>query len=323
MEFESTCISLNLTFFPALQPIMLSLTLLGSVDFFLLLMPAVYWCYDRRLGMRLALILIISQGLNEILKVVFHSPRPYWISPDLEVHGAYGSFGIPSGHAQDAACVWGMLAIHACRARTIGAALLLILLIGISRIYLHAHYAIDVVAGWAFGILILLGFVFLEQPVSRWLSRQGSAKLILVSLAASLCLLVLYTLALASLNGWQMPVEWGANALAATGAAIDPLSPESILEASGMIFGIAIGYALLAQRGGFGIGGSFIKRSMRYMLGMALLMLIWYGIGEIRQDQSQTAFYALSYLRAVLAGAWVAGLAPLLFVRMGLADEGK
>jgi len=321
MELSLTCISLTFASFPALLPLMLPITLLGSVDFFLLLLPAVYWCYDRHLGIRLALILIISQGLNEVLKVVFHSPRPYWITPGIAVQGSYGNFGIPSGHAQDAVCVWGMLAIHARRARAFIAALFLILLIGISRIYLHAHYAIDVVAGWAFGSLILLSFIFLEQPVSNWLSRQGSVKQILVSLTASLCLPALYALALASLHGWQMPADWSTNALAATGTAIDPFSPENILEASGMIFGIALGYVMLAQRGGFRVDGSLIKRSARYILGMALLVLIWYGLGYTRNGQTLMIFYALSYLRAMLAGAYVAGLAPMLFAYIGLADE--
>jgi membrane-associated phospholipid phosphatase len=66
---------------------MLFATFLGSIEFFLLLLPAVYWCYDRRLVMRLALILIFSQGLNEILKVAFHSPRPYWVSPQYRGPG--------------------------------------------------------------------------------------------------------------------------------------------------------------------------------------------------------------------------------------------
>lgn len=321
MDFGLTYIFLPS--YPALLHLMLFASFLGSIDFFLLLLPAVYWCYDRRLGMRLALILIFSQGLNEILKVAFHSPRPYWVSPNIEVQGAYGNFGIPSGHAQDAVCVWGMLALHARRTWTSAAALILILLIGLSRVYLNAHFPIDVIAGWAFGALLLLAFICLESPVSKWLSRHRPIVQILISFIASLCLPALFALAVASVHGWQMPADWSANALAITGVAIDPFSPEDILEASGMIFGIALGYFMLAQRGGFRVDGSFVKRLMRYFLGMALMVLIWYGLGEIRHDQAAIIFYALSYIRALLAGAWVAGLAPLLFTRIGLAEAGN
>jgi membrane-associated phospholipid phosphatase len=309
VEMDSGLPLISFSSHPALLPFMLFATFLGSIEFFLLLLPAVYWCYDRRLGMRLALILILSQGLNQILKVAFHSPRPYWVSPNIEVQGAYGNFGIPSGHAQDAVCVWGLLALHARRAWTSAAALILILLIGLSRVYLNAHFPIDVVAGWAFGALLLLAFICLESPVSKWLSRRDPTAQILIAFIASLCLPALYALAMASLHGWQMPADWSANALVITGMAIDPFSPEDILEASGMILGIGLGYSALARRGGFRVGGSFVKRLMQYILGMALLVLIWYGLGGIRHDQASIIFYALSYLRALLAGAWVAGLA--------------
>ncbi len=305
---------------PVLLPLMLFFSFLGSIEFFLLFLPAVYWCYDRSLGMRLALILIFSQGLNEILKVAFHSPRPYWISPDINVLSTYDNFGLPSGHAQDAVCVWGMFAFYAGRVWTWALALILILLIGLSRIYLNAHFPIDVVAGWAFGALILLAFLCLESPVSTRLQRLGSERQILVSFLASLCLLALYALSRASLGSWQMPAAWNANALAVTGVAINPFSPEGIMEASGMIFGIGLGYVLLKRRGGFAAGGPLEKRLLRYALGMVLLALIWYGLGEVGHDQEPMVFYALSYLRALLAGAWVAGGAPLAFMRLGLAD---
>lgn len=266
------------------------------------------------------MIFIFSQGINEILKVAFHSPRPYWVSPGINVLSTYGSFGLPSGHAQDAVCVWGMLAFHVRRAWAFAAALMLILLIGLSRIYLNTHFPIDVVAGWAFGVIILLAFLSLESPVSTRLQRLGSERQILVSFLASLCLLELYALAQASLGSWQMPAAWNANALAATGVAIDPFSPEGIMEASGMIFGIGLGYVLQKKRGGFAAGGPLDKRLLRYALGMVLLALIWYGLGEVGHDQDAMVFCALSYLRALLAGAWVAGGAPLAFKRLGLAD---
>jgi membrane-associated phospholipid phosphatase len=305
---------------PSLLPFMLFFSFLGSIEFFLLFMPAVYWCYDRRLGMRLALILIFSQGLNEILKVAFHSPRPYWVSPDIKVMSTYDNFGMPSGHAQDSVCVWGMLAFHVGRAWAFAAALMLILLIGLSRIYLNAHFPIDVIAGWAFGALILLAFLRLDSPVSERLQRLGYGKQILVSFLASLCLPALYAVAMASLGSWQVPAAWNANALAATGAAINPINPKGIVEASGMIFGIGLGYVLQKRRGGFAAGGPLDKRLLRYALGMVLLAFVWYGLGEVGHDRRSLVFYALSYLRALLAGAWVAGGAPLAFVRLGLAD---
>ncbi len=305
---------------PDLSSLMLFASFLGSIDLFLLILPAVYWCYDPRLGIRLALILIFSQGLNEILKMAFHSPRPYWISPGVNVLGSYGNFGLPSGHAQDSVCAWGMLAFHARRAWASIAALILILLIGISRVYLNAHFPIDVIAGWAFGALILLAFLGLESPVSKRLQRIGSRGQILASFLTSLCMLALYAVALASIDNWQMPASWADNALAITGIAIDPFSPEEVVEASGMVFGVGLGYALLQRRGGFKAGGRLGMRFLRYLLGMVLLGVIWYGAGEVLHDSSPLVPYALFYLRALLASAFAVGVAPLIFVILGLAD---
>src|SRR5512143_2808592 len=83
---------------------------LGSADFFFLVLPAVYWCIDSRLGIRVGLILLASVSLNELSKLALHEPRPYWISTQVRAFAADPSFGIPSGHAQNGVAVWGMLA---------------------------------------------------------------------------------------------------------------------------------------------------------------------------------------------------------------------
>jgi PAP2 superfamily. len=92
-----------------------ALSFLGSELFFLLLVPLVYWTIDARAGMRIGLILLISTGVNTLLKLVFADPRPYWYSDRVLAYAAESSFGLPSGHSQISASVWGMLAIAARR----------------------------------------------------------------------------------------------------------------------------------------------------------------------------------------------------------------
>lgn len=52
------------------------LTFLGDQDFFLIALPLVYWCWNRRLGVWLGVMLVLSFQIALLLKVVFHSPRP-------------------------------------------------------------------------------------------------------------------------------------------------------------------------------------------------------------------------------------------------------
>jgi len=108
-------------------------TFLGSEEFFLVILPALYWSIDAGLGMRVGTILLFNSGLNETLKLLFHTPRPYWYSPQVKSMTAESAFGLPSGHAQKAIGVWGMLAAHIKRPWAWPVAIGIILMIGLSR----------------------------------------------------------------------------------------------------------------------------------------------------------------------------------------------
>ncbi|MBN1235623.1 MAG: phosphatase PAP2 family protein [Methanotrichaceae archaeon] len=298
-------------------PVMKLASLLGTKEFFLLLLPAVYWCYSAALGFRLGLILTISYGFNVILKVLWHSPRPYWVSREVEVWAREPSFGLPSGHAQIAVSFWGLLACRLHSSRAWVAAILLSLFIGLSRIYLGVHFPQDVIAGWIAGGLLLCAFLYGESHLRESLSRQSLMMQILISLAASLAMLGFFALSRSILADWQMPELWAAYSLAEAAASVDPLSAKDALQAAGLLFGVASGYALLQQQGGYCAEGPARQKLLRYLLGMAGLVIIWYGLGAI-----SSFAWAVSYLRAVLAGLWVAFVAPLCFQKAGLAEKG-
>lgn len=89
--------------------------------------------------------------LNRLLKAWFHRDRP------LHEHGFAMADGwsFPSGHSSGAVAVYGMLAYLACRVSPpawrlpiVLAALLVVLLVGYSRVVLQVHYASDVLAGF-------------------------------------------------------------------------------------------------------------------------------------------------------------------------------
>lgn len=78
------------------------------------------------------------------------------------------SFAFPSGHAGNSMIVYVLLALVLCapqwRRRAVLAAVLLSVLIGISRVLLGVHWPSDVVGGWAFGIAwVILAARILEQ----------------------------------------------------------------------------------------------------------------------------------------------------------------
>jgi membrane-associated phospholipid phosphatase len=78
---------------------------LGSAEFMLLSMPFLYWCWDAKQGFMIGLMLVTSHGLNAVLKIALHSPRPCWVDPNVQAWSTEPSFGMPSGHSQNAVSI--------------------------------------------------------------------------------------------------------------------------------------------------------------------------------------------------------------------------
>jgi len=153
---------------PALDAFFQGVTFLGNAEFYLLLAPIFIWSVNYRLGARLGILLLLSAYINQALKELFMQPRPCEPRPDVCIDQA-DSYGLPSGHAQNAIVFWGVIAQWIGTAWAWIAAILLMLLIGISRIYLGVHFPTDVFVGWAIGIVILGIYIVLGERVEKWL----------------------------------------------------------------------------------------------------------------------------------------------------------
>jgi membrane-associated phospholipid phosphatase len=298
------------------------LTYLGSEDFFFIVLPLVYWSIDSRIGLQIALILSTSSILNYIFKLAFAAPRPYWVSEQVRAYVAEGSFGIPSGHAQYAVAIWGVMANGVRRRWAWIAALVLMLLIGASRVYLGVHFVQDVIAGWLIGAVILGVFIGLWNPVAAWLSGRTPALQILLAFLVSLIAVVLGAWMVGRLDGYVLPQEWIDNALRA-GAEPDPITMEGILTPAGSFFGLAAGAAWIASQGGYQASGPVEKRALRYIVGLIGVLILWMGLGEVFPREANLVSYLLRYLRYSLVGFWVTAGAPWLFFHFKLADRPK
>jgi undecaprenyl-diphosphatase len=115
-----------------------------------------------------ALMILIVMGGAELLestiKLQFHRqrPEPFFDTP------LPASYSFPSGHALLSFCCYGTLAAvadvrGALRWLLRAASVALILLIGISRVYLGVHYPTDVIAGYLTGAVWLAGVAILYK----------------------------------------------------------------------------------------------------------------------------------------------------------------
>ena len=109
--------------------------------------------------------LILVFMLNYILKLIFSRARPIDINIITET-----GYSFPSGHAMISLAIYGFLAYLLWKSdykyKKIGVSLLvlLIVLIGISRIYLGVHYTSDVIAGFIVSLGYLLLFIDFIYP---------------------------------------------------------------------------------------------------------------------------------------------------------------
>jgi membrane-associated phospholipid phosphatase len=304
-----------------LYPVMSAITWLGSEYFYILVMALLYWCVDTSLGLRVGFILLLSNSVNSIFKVLFHSPRPYWIDSRVRALVYESSFGLPSGHAQNAMSIWGIIAATI-KGKTFWLAGVLILMMGISRIYLGVHFLHDVVLGWLVGALLVALFVHFEKPVVTWFEHLPLGYRLTAAFASALVMIAAAMAVHAITTGWKIPETWFSTALAATpDLPIDPLSMGGTFTGSGTWFGMTAGLALMAGgHGGHDPRGPLSSRILRFLLGIAGLGVIYLGLGLLFPDTPDFLSYVLRFIRYSLVGFWAIWLAPLIFVKLGLAQ---
>ncbi len=296
-------------------------TFLGTEEFFILVLPIVYWCIDAEAGIQIGLILLVSQSLNEIAKLALMSPRPYWVSGQVKALAAEYTFGAPSSHAQNAVGVWGTIAAHIDRRWAWMGAALLIFLIGLSRIYLAVHFPQDVAIGWLLGILILGGCLSFWARGAGWLKKRSPLQQILAALLVAGLLILADGLLVQSLKGYRLPPEWLMNAQRAGEPLPAPVSMEGIFASTGVLLGLALGLVWIRQRGGFQPSGPIWKRAACFFIGLAGLLTLYVGLKAIFPQDGTLWGDGLRLLRYLLIGLWVAGGAPYVFLRFNLIEN--
>jgi len=165
---------------PWLKEMGRDLTALGGYTVLTLLTLAVaaFLALRRMWGATLLLVAAVASVplASYLLKDIFGRPRP-----ELVPHGSYvASASFPSAHSMMAAVVYltlgALLArvepLRRIKAFILSVAILLTLLVGISRVYLGVHWPTDVLAGWTVGA----AWALLCWLIARALQRRGQVE---------------------------------------------------------------------------------------------------------------------------------------------------
>jgi PAP2 superfamily protein len=267
-------------------------------------------------------ILLTSASFNSIVKLWFAGPRPYWVSDKVIPYSSESSFGIPSGHAQNAVSVWGILVSSIRKPWAWITASVLVFLIGFSRWYLGMHFVHDGILGWLLGVLILWLFLRFADSVAAWFRSKSFAQQILIAFIASMLMIGLGWASAIHLTGYTFPAEWRDNALRA-GPLPAPASIEGFFTSAGTLFGFTVGLAWLTTRGGYQASGPMAKRAIRYGIGLVGVLLFWKGLDVIFPSGQDVIGYFFRYFRYFLVGFWISGGAPYLFFHFKLAEKSK
>jgi membrane-associated phospholipid phosphatase len=295
--------------FPWLLLPMRILTDLGSPAFYLGLMAVLAWWRGPRFAFRLGALLAVVAFTNDIAKLFFHAPRPYWISSAVLPLDLQNSFGLPSGHAELAVALWGLVALRLRRPLVTVALGVFAFLIGLSRVALGAHFPVDVLGGFLLGFVVLAAFVLAEPAAARavapWHPRTRILAALLLSLAA-----IGASDAIAGADGlWSPDPAWTGDI-----ADLAPVSIEFTLIAAGLGLGLVVGRELECAPRPFrslpaGLAGTLV--------GLAVLTLLWFGVGLALPDAGLEAGLGV-YLRSAAVGVWALAGAPAVFARLGL-----
>ncbi len=294
-----------------LTRVFLAASVFGTLNIYIPIVTFIYVAWNKKLAIRLVVLLLLTASLNGLLKLFFRNPRPFiregtylkkWAVSAKAAKSLAAEYSTPSGHAMSSSAFYAYL-YASFRNRYVKVfTVLAIVLIGCSRPYLGVHFVEDVLLGWAFGLACaLVAIKYLPAFCSAW-NRLAYSQQIGIAVATSL---VFWFVGLA-LNGGH----------SAGG-------PGELLPDAGFLTGIVIARPLEMRIVNFDpLSSPAAAKILRFFLTVALVLctpillnLAFAGISV----RFAALGLLLPYVSFTAAGVVNIFIAPLLFTRLGLA----
>jgi membrane-associated phospholipid phosphatase len=298
---------------PQAQGFMILVSALGTEEFYLAILPLIYWCINKRLGKFLGYVFLLSVMINTMVKGIFRQPRPFWIDPSLGL-GIEESYGLASGHTQSAATVYFLLAGWYKKWWLWLVAVVMVFLMGLSRIYLGAHFLQDVLSGALLAMLVLIGAAVWQQYFTAGFEKRILGRRLLVLLSIPIVLTAVFAGVMLIIGAPDLSVPWAAYVPGADAAA-----REGMATSLGAMLGFGAGVLFEGSRIRFHTAGSVWQRVARYVLGIAITLALWAGLDAIFPAEPEWLALPLRVLRYFVVLLWVTYFAPWVFVKLKLA----
>lgn len=262
---------------PFLDIIFQMITMLGEEKFLIIIMAIIYWCVDKETGYKMAFALITCTAVNLSLKEIFAIPRPIGEPGirSLRLHTATG-YSFPSGHTQSTSAFWTFLMGHLRRGWLYILGPCIIVLVGVSRMYLGVHTPLDVVGGAIIGFL----WIFVSNYIYELSKRHNKKMILLLMLIPAMIGLMIY-------------------------------KTNDYYKAAGTFLGLFMGYLIEPRYVRFKVETDFFRQIVKLIVGLSVAIILRTLLKAVFPQVLLSDF-----LRYFILIIWVTIAAPLLFKRI-------
>ena len=281
----------------------------GEAIFFIVLIAVFFIAYDKKFAKNLAMTLMASTYINEMVKGIVKDPRPI-TNIDLKEDPYFlteTGYGFPSGHSQNAVATWGYIAYHFKDKKEpsylIPAIMSVwIFLIAISRIIIGVHDLQDIIGGLLIGIVFLIAFMYLEPIVSEKIEPMSLQIKIVIAIVVSVALFAIGTLLFPTAG-----LDLVSNAPSFTDAG-------AFAQVGGVILGLGIGYTLEEEYIKYEPSELDTKtKIINLVIGLIILFAIYFGMEAFKGTFNSVLY---RYIRYALVAFILTYLVPMLFKKI-------
>ena len=291
---------------PWLDSLMAAVTELGDETVFMVAGLVILWCVNKRWGFRFLLTGLTGSVINQLLKGIFLIPRPWVLDPSFTIvesarAGATG-YSFPSGHTQSAATMFGTLAMWSRRRWSTLLCVVMVLLVGFSRMYLGVHTPLDVGVSLLTGVVTVVLLCQLCDWAEPSLRRLGWLLAGCVGLALALLLYVLL-----------------APAQEANVAEFDAHGVKAAWQLMGAMAGLALAWMLDEKWVHFDTRAVWWAQALKLIVGLGLVLLVKGGLKPLFAMLFGKAEWTtgLRYFLVTLAGGALWPMTFGFFARLG------
>lgn len=299
--------------FPALTGFMSAITYLGDELCFMAISILFLWCINKRVGFYIFIVGLYGTFINQFMKLWFRIPRPWILDPELKIVesavGAATGYSFPSGHTQNSVGTFASLAISTDKKWLRWLALVLLILVPFSRMYLGVHTPLDVSVAFLTAVALSIGLYFCFRNDAVFEKSIVYVLAGLITLAAAYALFVFC---------YEFPAD------------IDPHNMSSGVKNACTVGGTSLAFVFVyfydKKKLNFSTEAPLLGQILKFVLGLALVIAIKSGAKPVLNALfglflNETAAVDISnffryFLITVFAGAIWPRTFPF-FARMG------